>query len=85
MQDVVMDMYDLFVGRVAERRAMDGEATKALADGRVFTGKKALDAGLIDAIGGEAEAIGLAGNRKGPGSRYAGGRQKAEIPAPGPC
>ncbi|OEJ69341.1 signal peptide peptidase SppA [Magnetovibrio blakemorei] len=57
MQDVVMDMYDLFVGMVAERRNMDVDAVKKLADGRVFTGQKALDAGLIDAIGGEAEAI----------------------------
>lgn len=57
MQDVVMDMYDLFVGMVAERRNMDVGDVKKLADGRVFVGQKALDAGLIDAIGGEAEAI----------------------------
>jgi len=57
LQTVVMDMYDMFVEMVAERRAMDIKATKTLADGRVFTGKKALDAGLIDAIGGETQAI----------------------------
>jgi len=57
IESVVMDMYDLFVGMVSERRAMDLDATKELADGRVFTGKKALEAGLIDAIGGEAQAI----------------------------
>jgi len=57
IQAVVMDMYDLFVGMVAERRGLEADAVKKLADGRVFTGKKALDAGLIDAIGGEAEAI----------------------------
>jgi len=65
MQDVVMDMYDLFVAMVAERRGMEVEATKALADGRVFTGKKALDAGLIDAIGGEAEALDWLESEKG--------------------
>jgi protease-4 len=57
LQTVVMDMYDLFVTMVAERRGMDVSATKKLADGRVYTGQKALDAGLIDAIGGEMEAI----------------------------
>ena len=65
VQEVVMDMYDLFVTMVAERRAMDVDATKALADGRVFTGKKALDAGLIDAIGGEAEAVAWLETEKG--------------------
>ena len=65
IQGVVMDMYDLFVGMVAERRSMDVEATKALADGRVFTGQKALDAGLIDAIGGEAEALDWLETEKG--------------------
>ncbi|HEY9080549.1 signal peptide peptidase SppA [Magnetovibrio sp.] len=65
VQQVVMDMYDLFVDMVAERRAMDIDATKALADGRVFTGKKALDAGLIDAIGGEAEAVAWLETEKG--------------------
>jgi protease-4 len=29
---------------------------RALADGRVLTGRQALDAGLVDAIGGEREA-----------------------------
>jgi protease-4 len=29
---------------------------RALADGRVFTGRQALAAGLVDAIGGEREA-----------------------------
>lgn len=57
MQGVVMDMYDLFVSMVAERRGMEVDAVKKLADGRVYTGQKALDAGLIDAIGGEAQAI----------------------------
>ena len=57
MKQVVTDMYDLFVSMVAERRAMDTEAVKEIADGRVFIGEKALEAGLIDAIGGEKEAI----------------------------
>lgn len=53
---VVTDLYEQFVARVAAGRHMDAAAVRALADGRVFTGRQALAAGLVDAIGGEAEA-----------------------------
>ncbi len=53
---LVDDMYDFFVGLVAERRGLGGPETLRVADGRVFTGRQALQAGLIDAIGGEAAA-----------------------------
>jgi protease-4 len=56
IQGVIMDMYDMFVDMVAERRAMKVADTKKLADGRVFTGRQALKLGLVDAIGGENEA-----------------------------
>ena len=39
----------------ARRQIPDAQLT--LADGRILTGRQALDAKLIDAIGGEAEAI----------------------------
>jgi protease-4 len=55
-QDVVMDMYNMFVDMVAERRGMDRDATLKLADGRVYTGRQAIQNGLIDEIGGEREA-----------------------------
>ncbi|AJY48376.1 signal peptide peptidase SppA [Martelella endophytica] len=48
---LVMDTYDWFVDLVAERRAMPREAAFALADGRILTGRQALEAGLIDEIG----------------------------------
>jgi protease-4 len=55
-EDVVMDMYDMFVDMVAERRRLDRDATLKLADGRVYTGRQAIQNGLIDEIGGEREA-----------------------------
>jgi len=55
-QDVVMDMYNMFVDMVSERRGMDRDATLKLADGRVYTGRQAIQNGLIDEIGGEREA-----------------------------
>jgi protease-4 len=56
LQALVMDMYDQFVGMVAAGRHMQPDQVRALADGRPYTGRQALDLGLVDAIGGEAEA-----------------------------
>lgn len=57
VQGVVMDMHDLFVTMVANSRTMEKESVLALADGRVFTGRTALKEGLVDAIGGESQAV----------------------------
>ncbi len=53
---LVEDMYDFFVGIVAERRQFSEPEVRQLADGRVFTGRQALSNGLIDAIGDPAAA-----------------------------
>jgi len=55
-QAVVADIYDMFVGMVAERRNMSRERVAPLADGRIFTGRQALANGLIDGIGNLPEA-----------------------------
>ncbi len=52
-QAVIMDMYDMFVGMVAERREMTLEQTLKIADGRVYTGRQAKENGLVDATGSE--------------------------------
>jgi len=54
---LIADSQDWFRGLVAERRDLQGPALDAVTDGRVFTGRMALEAGLIDAIGGEETAI----------------------------
>lgn len=53
---LVEDSYDWFLGLVAERRDLAPERARALGDGRVFTGRQAVEAGLVDAVGGEPEA-----------------------------
>jgi protease-4 len=53
---VVLDMYDMFVGMVADRRGLDAEEAKKLADGRIYTGRQAVALKLVDEIGGEEEA-----------------------------
>tara|TARA_B100000315_G_scaffold168434_1_gene156951 strand:- start:10353 stop:11258 length:906 start_codon:yes stop_codon:yes gene_type:complete len=56
-QAVVSDMFAMFVDMVTERRKMDRETVTKLSDGRVYTGRQALENGLIDALGGEKEAL----------------------------
>ncbi|MBI3453487.1 MAG: signal peptide peptidase SppA [Rhodospirillales bacterium] len=55
-RSLVADMFDLFVGMVAERRKLAREDALKLADGRVYTGRQALANGLIDALGGDRAA-----------------------------
>jgi protease-4 len=57
LQALVDDSFAWFVDIVAERRALPRPQVLTLADGRIVTGRQAVDLKLIDAIGGEAEAI----------------------------
>ena len=54
---LVDDSFQWFVDVVAERRGLSRPATLDLADGRIITGRVGVQAGLIDAIGGELEAL----------------------------
>jgi protease-4 len=56
LRSVIDDMQAQFVGKVMQGRNMDEARVRALADGRVLSGRQALAAGLVDAIGGEPEA-----------------------------
>ncbi len=55
--EVIMSDYNFFVDLVSERRQIPRDQALKLSDGRVFTGNQALENKLIDAIGGEDEAI----------------------------
>ena len=57
--------YDVFKERVAQGRSLDPEAVEKLAQGRVWTGKQALELGLIDRLGTLEEAIQEAASRAG--------------------
>lgn len=54
---LVEDSFGYFVDIVAERRALPRAAVLRLADGRIMTGAMGVEVGLIDALGGETEAI----------------------------
>ncbi|GLQ40011.1 Clp protease [Rhizobium albus] len=60
---LVADSYDWFVDLVAERRNMSRPETLAIADGSIFTGRQALQNGLVDAIGAEDEVRAYLGTR----------------------
>jgi protease-4 len=57
VQDMLMDIYDQFVEAVAEGRQMSVEEVKRYADGRIFSGRQALEYGFIDALGTQNDAI----------------------------
>ena len=54
---LVAESYTWFRGLVGERRGLQGAALDAVANGGVFTGRLALENGLIDEIGGERAAL----------------------------
>jgi protease-4 len=55
-QNVIDDTYAQFLGDVAANRGIDPDSLRPFADGRVFTGRQALRAGLIDTLGGLDDA-----------------------------
>jgi protease-4 len=75
----IADDYAAFVGRVAKARSLTPEQVDAVARGRVWSGVRAIEVGLVDEYGGLREAIvraqGLA--RLGPRQR-----EVQLVPAP---
>ena len=68
VEEFMQDFYKGFVGKVAESRKTTPEAIHAVAQGRVWTGRQALQHGLVDALGGLDAAVDLA-------------KERAKIPA----
>ena len=60
MQAYVERGYDLFLSRVAEGRGMSKEAVDRVGQGRVWTGLRAKELGLVDKLGGLDRAIEIA-------------------------
>jgi protease-4 len=54
---LVKDTYGWFRGLVKERRGIDDALLEKVADGRVFTGRQAVDLKLIDQLGDEKTAV----------------------------
>lgn len=55
--DSIQRIYDVFLDRVTVSRKMTREAVDAVGGGRVWTGRQALEHGLIDELGGVDKAL----------------------------
>jgi protease-4 len=65
LQGTIDDIHAQFVEAVAEGRGMGFDDVAGLADGRIFSGRQALEAGLVDRLGTLEDAIAIAGRMGG--------------------
>lgn len=65
MESRITSLYEDFVQMVADGRDMDYEDVEPYSQGRVWTGWDGIDIGLVDEIGGLADAIRLAQSEAG--------------------
>ncbi len=65
LQAIVGDTFGWFKDLVAERRKMNPDQIKVVADGRVFSGRQSVPLGLIDETGNERQAIAWLEREKG--------------------
>jgi protease-4 len=56
-QDMVDEVYDLFLTKVAEGRNLPKDKVHEIAQGRVWSGKEALNLKLVDELGGLQDAV----------------------------
>lgn len=57
LDSLVKDSYAWFRGLVKDRRGMDDALLEKVADGRIFTGRQAVELKLVDQLGDEKTAI----------------------------
>jgi protease-4 len=65
LENLVKDSYVWFRGLVSQRRGIGGALLERAADGRVFTGRQAIDVKLVDQLGNEKTAIAWLAKEKG--------------------
>jgi protease IV len=65
INSLVVDSFDWFKGLVKDRRKMSDSELAAVSDGRVFTAHMGLPLKLVDAFGGEREAVAWLEQEKG--------------------
>lgn len=56
VSELVTDAFNHFVAMIVQRRDLNEDEVRTLADGRVYTGSQAVKLKLIDGLGGEDEA-----------------------------
>lgn len=69
LQGIAQESFDEFVRRVAEGRHRTVEEIRALATGEFWTGRRALELGLVDELGDREEALGALARATGVPAR----------------
>lgn len=67
LEGLVQDVYSQFITTVAEERQLPIEEVRRLADGRIYSGRQALEIGLVDGIGNLNDALAAVGRMAGLG------------------
>src|SRR6266487_2124096 len=57
IESIVRDSYAWFRGLVQDRRHLDAASLDRVADGRIFTGRQAIELKLVDELGDEQSAV----------------------------
>jgi len=65
LQTLIDDVHEQFVAAVSEGRGLLPEKVRALADGRIFTGRQAMEVGLVDELGNLQDAVSVAASLAG--------------------
>ncbi|MFA5073356.1 MAG: signal peptide peptidase SppA [Nitrospirota bacterium] len=80
LQDVIDDVHSQFIEAVVEGRKLSFPDVKAIADGRIFTGRQALELKLIDHLGDLTDSIQMAGTLAGIKGKPLVVEKKKKIP-----
>lgn len=65
IQNFLDDTHDQFISDVAIARDLSYDSIKAIADGRIFTGRQAVKSRLVDTLGGFEDALHYLKNKAG--------------------
>lgn len=65
LQNLIDDVHGQFVSAIVQGRNMDEARVRELADGRIFSGERAREIGLVDELGNLQDAIKAAGELAG--------------------
>jgi protease-4 len=63
LNETIGHLYSTFTAKVAEGRRMDPEQAELVAKGRIWSGLAAKERGLVDEVGGLAQAVAIARTR----------------------
>ncbi|CAN5838883.1 signal peptide peptidase SppA [soil metagenome] len=71
LESLVLDVYNQFVDEVSEQRSMGRAEVLRLADGRILSGRQALESRLLDRLGNRQDALATVGVMAGLGEKPA--------------